>query len=64
MDKAFKIKRDGKFVTVARYETNTYGNLRLSINRKLLVDLLKGEGEWINLSVFDSKPKEEEIPEF
>lgn len=64
MDKAFKIKRDGKFVAVARYETNKYGNLQLSVNKKLLVELLKGEGDWINLSVFDSKPKEEAAPDF
>lgn len=62
MDKSFKIKRDGKFLTVARYEKNKYGNLQLSVNKKLLIELLKGEGDWFNLSVFDAKPKEEEAP--
>ena len=63
MNKAFKTKKDGKFLTVARYEVNKFGNLQLSVNKKLLVELLKGEDEWFNLSVFDSKPKEE-APDF
>jgi hypothetical protein len=33
------------------------------VNKKLLVELIKGEGEWFNLSVFDAQPKEEK-PDF
>lgn len=57
MNKAFKIKRDGKFVTVAAYEVNKYGNLQLSVNKKLLIALLKEDGDWLRLSVFDIQPK-------
>lgn len=62
MNKAFKIKRDGKFVTVAAYEVNKFGNLQLSVNKKLLITLLKEDGDWLRLSVFDIKPKDEEPP--
>ena len=63
--KKFAIKKDGKWQNIASVGENQWGNLTLSINKKKLVALLKDESiEWINLSVFDEKPKEpsSEVP--
>jgi hypothetical protein len=62
MNKNLSIKIDGKWKTVFKYGENKYGNYQLSINRKALMEILKSDEDWLNLSVFDQEEKKEATP--
>jgi hypothetical protein len=50
---------DGKSInkTVARIENNQFGFPQLSVNRAVLLELLKAEGEWFNLGIAEFADK-------
>ncbi len=58
----FAYKQDDKWVTVGEYKKNQWGNYQLSIRKTAFKEMFRGDGEYINLSVFTDEPKKEEAP--